>query len=116
MSSSLPPGALPWSVSDHHRMALNAQTAVARVLLGQEGIDWCRTALHEAAGYAENSDCFAILLAGHDLTTVNTKDLWGVTLLWLTVDERAASCVQMLISDSHTGQSVTLTPESKISS
>ena len=79
---------------------------------GQEGIDWCRTALHEAAQYAENSDCLAILLAGRDLTTVNTKDLWGVTLLWLAVEStvwmggqqvasRCSSVTVTLVNQSH---------------
>ena len=97
-------------------MALNGrQTAMARFLLEQEGIDinicdnFGQSALHYAASYAENSECLAILLARPELTSqmVNKKDSWGNTPLWWAVSYGAvwdggAGCVQRLINDAHT--------------
>lgn len=87
-------------------------TAVARLLLEQEGIDinigdnLGRTALHSAALHAENSEVLAILLAHPELTTVNKRWTGGRTPLWMAVEGRAAGCVQMMISDPRTDPNI----------
>ena len=85
-------------------------TALARLLLEQEGIDikicdnFGRTALHYAAGSADNSECLATLLARPEVTSemVNKKDRDGRTPLWSAVCYKAVECVQMFINDART--------------
>ena len=93
---------------------MGRQTAVARLLLEQEGIDintcdnYGQSALHWAASYAENIECLAILLARPELTSqmVNKKDSWGNTPLYRAVFNGAVECVQMLINDARTDPNI----------
>ena len=95
-------------------------TAVARLLLEQEGIDisicdkygqrhnYGESALHYAARFTKNSECLAILLARPELTSqmVNKKDMYGETPLWLAVCGGAADCVQVLLNDNRTDPNI----------
>ena len=89
-------------------------TAVVRLLLEQEGIDIniCdfngRNAVHYAVDKAENSECLALLLAHHEMTSqmINKKDRGGRTPLWLAVCCGAPDCVQMLINDARTNPNI----------
>ena len=88
------------------RALVSEQTAVAILLLGEEGINvnivarGGETALHEAARHNKTGNCLAMLLARPDLTTsVNQKDWGGETPLLLAVSCNAVVCVQLLISD-----------------
>ena len=82
------------------------RTAVARLLLEQEGVDvnisdkYGQTLLRYAANSDERSEILAILLSRSDLTpSVNKKDRVGQTPLWWAVKCNAVRCVQLLISD-----------------
>ena len=88
-------------------------TAVASLLLEQEGIDvnivarGAETALHEAARHNKTSECLTILLARPDLTTgVNQKDWAGQTPLSLAVSRNAMMCVQLLLRDGRTDANI----------
>ena len=81
-------------------------TAVAMLLLAQEGIDVNHvddegtSALHWAARDEKNSECLALLLTRSDL--VNQRDDDGCAPLWWAVDRNAVKCVQLLLSDPRT--------------
>ena len=95
-------------------VALNRRkTAMARLLLEQEGIDinicdnYGRSALYYAAGCAENSECLAILLARPELSSqmVNKKNIGAVggdNPLWWAVYNGAVECVILLVNDART--------------
>ena len=82
------------------------QTAVANLLLQQEGLDvdivddYNQPALHFAAESDQNSECLAQILS--QSTSVNQKDMFGYTALWWAVSRNAVRCVQLLLSDKRT--------------
>ena len=87
-----------------------SHTAVASLLLGQEGIDVniinvnAQTALHFAARDDRNSECLATLLA--QTTSVNQEGFGGLTPLWLAVRNNAVRCVQLLLNDQRTDPNI----------
>ena len=93
---------------------IRRHTAVARLLLEQEGIDIniCsnsgRSALHWAAPSSVNSECLAIMLARPEVTsqTINMKDWGGETPLRSAVWSGAPDCVELLINDDRTDPNI----------
>ena len=84
-------------------------TAVASLLLEQEGIDVdinCngQTALNLAAKSDENSECLALILSKS--SSVNPVDANGVTALLFAVHHNAVRCVQLLLSDKRTDPNI----------
>ena len=87
-------------------------TAVASLLLEQEGIDvdivsdYGRTALHSAARTRSdlNSECLALILAKS--TSVNQGGAMGRTALWEAVNYNAVRCVLLLLSDERTDPNI----------
>ena len=106
------------------------QPAVVSLLLVQEDIDvnsvyedggmgWDngKTALHFAAGDDRISECLAMLLSRPDLATLNQKDKYGRTPLFVAVSARprrpkggsgkgALRCVQLLLCDKRTDPNI----------
>ena len=91
------------------RALWNSHTAVASLLLEQEGIDVdinCngQTALNLAAKSDENSECLALILSKS--SSVNPVDANGVTALLFAVHHNAVRCVQLLLSDKRTDPNI----------
>ena len=87
-------------------------TAVARILLAQEGIDvnlvndWGSTALHWAASDEKNSEIVALLITHPDLRTINQRDADGCTPLFWAVENNAVKCIGLLLSDPRTDPNI----------
>ena len=86
------------------------RTAVANLLLEQEGLDidivnyYDETALHWAACSDQNSECLALILAKS--TSVNKVTQFGSTALCIAVDRKAVRCVQLLLGDKRTDPNI----------
>ena len=86
----------------------NRHTAVASLLLEQEGLDidivndYNQTALNWAALFDQNSECLALILAKSSSVNQVTQSAYGQTALWEAVSHNAARCVQLILSDVRT--------------